>query len=227
MEDGRYLDEFIRNHRKDKTVLDKLTSEVKRQAQTSEGKLTAALEKAAVNTLPFAITQTDFKKTAKGNHNVPRRVLKNLNSDLETALFTFGSGDRIGIMTGDIDGDGKPLLVGIERNASMDRTPVNAIRSVYGLDNPGPWLQNQIKAGKELVLLDKEKANAFLQTYGYMASVGDGIRPEGRARRGVVHPFLVPQKTVLKHDRFGETRQKLRQRPQNETHLQFSTELKK
>ncbi len=23
---------------------------------------------------------------------------------------------------------------------------------------------------------DKEKANAFLQTYGYMASVGDGIR---------------------------------------------------
>ena len=47
-------------------------------------------------------------------------------------------------MTGDIDGDGKPLLVGVERNASMDRTHVNAIRSVYDLDNPGPWLQDQI-----------------------------------------------------------------------------------
>lgn len=86
------------------------------------------------------------------------------------------------MMTGDIDGDGKPLLVGIERNASMDRTHVNAIRSVYGLDNPGPWLQDQIKAGKELVLLDKEKANAFLQTYGaYSASVGDGIRSTGES----------------------------------------------
>ena len=54
--------------------------------------------------------------------------------------------------------------------------------SVYGLDNPGPWLQNQIKAGKELVLLDKEKANAFLQTYGaYSASVGDGIRSTGES----------------------------------------------
>ena len=89
---------------------------------------------------------------------------------------------KLGIDAEIIDGDGKPLLVGIERNVSMDRTPVNAIRSVYGLDNPGPWLQNQIKAGKKLVLLDKEKANAFLQTYGaYSASVGDGIRSTGES----------------------------------------------
>lgn len=57
MEDGSYLDEFIRNHRKDKTVLEKLrdafralveklTGKAKRQAQTAEGKLTAALEAA-------------------------------------------------------------------------------------------------------------------------------------------------------------------------------------
>ena len=57
MEDGSYLDEFIRNHRKDKTVLeklrdafralvDRLTGKAKRQAETAEGKLTAALEAA-------------------------------------------------------------------------------------------------------------------------------------------------------------------------------------
>ena len=135
-----------------------------------------------LDALPLAFTVSDFRKSSKGKHNVPRRVWKNLHSSLETALFSFRQGDRIGIMTGDVDGDGKPLLVGIERNVSMDRTPVNAIRSVYGLDNPGPWLQNQIKAGKELVLLDKEKANAFLQTYGaYSASVGDGIRSTGES----------------------------------------------
>ena len=146
------------------------------------GETPAALNIAGLDALPLAFTVSDFRKSSKGKHNVPRRVWKNLHSSLETALFSFRQGDRIGIMTGDIDGDGKPLLVGIERNVSMDRTPVNAIRSVYGLDNPGPWLQNQIKAGKELVLLDKEKANAFLQTYGaYSASVGDGIRSTGES----------------------------------------------
>ena len=126
---------------------------------------------------PLAFTVSDFRKSSKEKHNVPRRVWKNLHSSLENALFSFRQGDRIGIMTNDIDGDGKPLLVGIERNVSMDRTPVNAIRSVYGLDNPGPWLRNQIKSGKEFVILNKEKANTFLQTYGaYLASVGDGIR---------------------------------------------------
>ena len=146
------------------------------------GETPAALNIAGLDVLPLAFTVSDFRKSSKGKHNVPRRVWKNLHSSLETALFSFRQGDRIGIMTGDIDGDGKPLLVGIERNVSMDRTPVNAIRSVYGLDNPGPWLQNQIKAGKELVLLDREKANAFLQTYGaYSASVGDGIRSMGES----------------------------------------------
>ena len=146
------------------------------------GETPDTLNIAGLDALPLAFTVSDFRKSSKVKHNVPRRVWKNLHGSLETALFAFRQGDRIGILTGDIDGDGKPLLVGIERNVSMDRAPVNAIRSVYGLNNPGPWLQNQIKARKEFVLLDKEKANAFLQTYGaYSASVGDGIRSTGES----------------------------------------------
>lgn len=146
------------------------------------GETPDTLNIAGLDALPLAFTVSDFRKSSKVKHNVPRRAWKNLHGSLETALFAFRQGDRIGILTGDIDGDGKPLLVGIERNVSMDRAPVNAIRSVYGLNNPGPWLQNQIKAGKEFVLLDKEKANAFLQTYGaYSASVGDGIRSTGES----------------------------------------------
>ena len=146
------------------------------------GETPDTLNIAGLDALPLAFTVSDFRKSSKVKHNVPRRVWKNLHGSLETALFAFRQGDRIGILTGDIDGDGKPLLVGIERNVSMDRAPVNAIRSVYGLNNPGPWLQNQIKAGKEFVLLDKEKANAFLQTYGaYSASVGDGICSMGES----------------------------------------------
>lgn len=141
------------------------------------GETPETLASAGLDSLPLAFTISDFHKSAKGKHNVPRRVWKNLNSSLENALFAFRFGDRVGIMTSDIDGDGKPLLVGIERDASMDREPVNAIRSVYGLDNPGAWLKNQFAAGKEYIPLNKEKANAFLQTYGaYSASVGEGIR---------------------------------------------------
>lgn len=141
------------------------------------GETPNTLNIAGLDVLPLAFTVSDFRKSSKEKHNVPRRVWKNLHSSLETALFSFRQGDRIGIMTGDIDGDGKPLLVGIERNVKMNNTYVNAIRSAYGLDNPGPWLQNQIKAGKEFVLLNKEKASAFLHTYdAYLASEGDSIR---------------------------------------------------
>lgn len=76
----------------------------------------------------------------------------------------------------DIDGDGKQLLIGIEANVLMDRQPVNVIHSVYGLDNPKQWVQNQIEAGKTFVLYNEKGANAFLQTYGYLASVGEGIK---------------------------------------------------
>lgn len=126
------------------------------------GETPAALEKTGIDTLPFAFAQADLKKSTRGKHNVPRRVLKSLSNDLETALFAFGSGDRVGILTDDIDGDGKPLLVGIQTAVQMDADKVNAIRSVYGLDNPGAWLKNQIESGKTFRPLDEKRANTFL-----------------------------------------------------------------
>ena len=153
MEDGRYLDEFIRNHRKDKTVLDKLTSEVKRQAQTAEGKLTATLEAAERNAKALQgkggnDTMTAEKYSVKGeNQNeregkrgnerfedektqdrrggrevqkttgdvlrgdtVSRRGRRGVKASFgQKPVRTCRQGDRIGIMTGDIDGDGKPF----------------------------------------------------------------------------------------------------------------------
>ena len=168
------------------------------------GETPDTLAAAGLDPLPLAFTVADFRKSAKEKHNVPRRVWENLHESLENALFAFRLGDRVGIMTDDIDGDGKPLLVGIERNAVMDRKPVNAIRSVYGLDNPGPWLQNQFKSGKEYIPLNKQRADAFFQTYGaYSASVGDGIRsmdgtvtqkePESNGKFSVSSRDMVPE----------------------------------
>ncbi len=134
------------------------------------------LGRSGLDSLPLAMTISDFRKSTQTKHNIPRRVLKNLLYNLETAQFAFANGDRIGILTTDIDGDGKPLLVAIQKNVQMDSDKVNAIRSLYGLDNPASWVRNQIDDGKTFILLDEQKANTTLYPYGYMASRKDGIR---------------------------------------------------
>ena len=141
----------------------------------------AVLEKSGFDALPLAMTIGDFRKSTQKKHNIPRRVLKNLMGNLASPLFSFGSGDRAGIVLNDIDGDGYTLLAALERGTDMDRKPVNAINSLYGLEHPAEWIKNQIDSGNEFVLYDEKRANAFLQTYGYMASVGDGIRSTGES----------------------------------------------
>ena len=73
MEDGRYLDEFIRNHRKDKTVLDKLTGKAKRQVQTAEGKLTETLEAAEKKAQKLGLTRSPWRLRRRISKN-PQRV---------------------------------------------------------------------------------------------------------------------------------------------------------
>lgn len=141
----------------------------------------AVLEKSGFDALPLAMTIGDFRKSTQKKHNIPRRVLKNLVGNLASPLFSFGSGDRAGIVLNDIDGDGYTLLAALERGTDMDRKPVNVINSLYGLEHPAEWIKNQIDSGNEFVLYDEKRANAFLQTYGYMASVGDGIRSTGES----------------------------------------------
>lgn len=141
----------------------------------------AVLEKSGFDALPLAMTIGDFRKSTQKKHNIPRRVLKNLMGNLASPLFSFGSGDRAGIVLNDIDGDGYTLLAALERGTDMDRKAVNVINSLYGLEHPAEWIKNQIDSGNEFVLYDEKRANAFLQTYGYMASVGDGIRSTGES----------------------------------------------
>ena len=140
------------------------------------GETPSALKKSGFDTLPLAMTIGDFRKSTQSKHNIPRRVLKNLMDNLSNPLFSFGNGERVGIVLDDIDGDGYKLLAALEREVNMDREPVNVINSLYGLEHPAEWIKNQIDNENEFVLYDEKRANAFLQTYGYLASVGEGIR---------------------------------------------------
>lgn len=123
----------------------------------------------------LAMPTSVLKKSTKEKHNVPRRVLKSLQNDLKNAWFSFEKDSQYGFVVPDVDGDGKPLLIAIDANGVMDRKRVNVITSVYGLDNPTEWLSNQIADKKRYKVYNKEKADSFLQTYGYLALVEDGI----------------------------------------------------
>lgn len=137
------------------------------------------LRSAGLDALPLAFGTADFRKSVKDKHNVPRRAIKKTQDNLQNALFAFSDGSRIGFVVPDIDADGKPLLIGIEKGVQMDAEMVNAIRSMYGLDHPAEWIQNQIESGKTAIVLDEEKANTFLYPYGYKASRKEGIRSMG------------------------------------------------
>ena len=140
--------------------------------QTPEG-----LEKAGVKGgLPLTLTTSSYRKSVVDKHNIPRRVLNKLGENLQKPILSFGSNGQVGVLIDDIDADGKPVLVGIHADQTMDRETVNDIRSIYGLDNPSAWIQNQIDSGKQLEVYDEEKANKFLQTYGYQASVEGNVR---------------------------------------------------
>jgi len=130
------------------------------------------LSKSNLDANPLAMGQDDFKKSTADKHNIPRRVLKNLHKDISDPVFSFTAGKQSAIMTKDIDGDGKPLVVAIHGGRTMDRLPINRIASIYGVDDMADWVGKQIKGGCKFRVYDIGKANAMLQTHGYLAAVG-------------------------------------------------------
>lgn len=97
------------------------------------------------------------------------KEMTRLTEALSDPVLSFEAGDKIGVLTKDIDGDGKPLLVGVLKNTELDGEIVNRIKSAYGLDDPQAWIKNQIAEGKTLRIYDNEKADSFLGEFGYKA----------------------------------------------------------
>lgn len=130
------------------------------------------LERSGISPLPLAMNQDDFKKSTEIKHNIPRRVLNNIKYNLANPLFSFTAGKQSGIMTSDIDGDGKPVVIAIHGGHNMDRKPINIMKSIYGVDSVKEWVADQINSGAKFRIYDAEKTITMLQTQGYLAAVG-------------------------------------------------------
>ena len=133
------------------------------------GESPSSLDTAGFNGRPLVMSQKDFRKSRSEKHNVPPRAMTRLTEALSDPVLSFEAGDKIGVLTKDIDGDGKPLLVGVLKNTELDGEIVNRIKSAYGLDDPQAWIKNQIAEGKTLRIYDNEKADSFLGEFGYKA----------------------------------------------------------
>lgn len=133
------------------------------------GESPSSLDAAGFDGKPLVMSQKDFRKSRSEKHNVPPRAMTRLAEALSDPVLSFEAGDKIGILTKDIDGDGKPLLVGVLKNTELDGESVNRIKSAYGLDDPQAWIKNQIAEGKTLRIYDSKKADSFLGEFGYKA----------------------------------------------------------
>lgn len=133
------------------------------------GESPSSLDEAGFDGKPLVMSQKDFRKSRSEKHNVPPRAMTRLAEALSDPVLSFEVGDKIGILTKDIDGDGKPLLVGVLKNTKLDGESVNRIKSAYGLDDPQAWIKNQIAEGKTLRIYDSKKADSFLGEFGYKA----------------------------------------------------------
>ena len=133
------------------------------------GESPSSLDTAGFDGRPLVMSQKDFRKSRSEKHNVPPRAMTRLTEALSDPVLSFEVGDKIGVLTKDIDGDGKPLLVGVLKNTKLDGEIVNRIKSAYGLDDPQAWIKNQIAEGKTLRIYDNEKADSFLGEFGYKA----------------------------------------------------------
>lgn len=133
------------------------------------GESPSSLDAAGFDGKPLVMSQKDFRKSRSEKHNVPPRAMTRLAEALSDPVLSFEVGDKIGILTKDIDGDGKPLLVGVLKNTKLDGESVNRIKSAYGLDDPQAWIKNQIAEGKALRIYDSKKADSFLGEFGYKA----------------------------------------------------------
>ena len=206
-EDGK---SYSINNTRDMTISEQL-KEYRAGRLTSHdefyyGSAPTVLNTAGLNGQPLVMSQTDFKKAKSEKHNVPTRAMTRLTESLSDPILSFGAGDKIGILTNDIDGDGKPLLVAISKNVDLDGETVNRIKSAYGLDNPQAWIKNQLSEGKELRIFDNKKADSFLDEFGYLAErpknyrLGDivtGIREKVKSpsQQSVNKQFSVSERT--------------------------------
>jgi hypothetical protein len=144
-----------------------------------------ALKSAGFSENPFAMNQSDYRKSRRsaGNnksnsaHNVPKDFFDDMPKYLADASMIIDNGDRATIVTSypmtDTRGNPSFVVAGVWKDNSMESDTVNQVKSVYPRDGLAEYLRRSEEEGK-LVILDKEKADSIFAAVGKQYSEGQG-----------------------------------------------------
>ena len=145
------------------------------------GKPSDNLIKAGFSNAPFAMNQSDIRKsheaTAKNRnysrHGVSKEFFEQLPSKINNAVMFIVNKNGTTVITdyqmNDRNGEKSFVVAGVWHNQKMENDTVNQIKSVYPLDN---FVNRVFKAADEskLVISDTKKAQAMLATVGVQSS---------------------------------------------------------
>lgn len=130
---------------------------------------------------------------ADHNHQISEEMLASLpeliQSDVAAVFRADPRGERtrgsVILLTTQQDDHGNPVVIALRPNGSNvvyngEVGPAHVVASVYGRENLGSWLQNQVRHGTILYVNEKKAQAVPVETFGAsFASWYAGINPQG------------------------------------------------
>ena len=141
------------------------------------GKPSDQLQDAGFSDKPFAMNQSDYRKSRRkaGNnkhyssHAVPYDFFKKMPQYLSDAPMLIDNGTKVTVVTSygmkDTKGKDSFVIAGTLRNQPMESDRVNLVKSAYPLDDFASQINRAADSGK-LVVINKNKAEQMLATIG-------------------------------------------------------------
>ena len=145
------------------------------------GKPSQQLQKVGLSNAPFAMNQSDYRKSRRkfGNnknyssHAVPYEFFENMPQYFADAPLLIDNGEKVSVITSypmnDTKGQASYIIGGVWQNQQMENDTVNLVKSVYPLDDFVSQIAKAAETGS-LVIINKNKAEQMLATIGIQPS---------------------------------------------------------
>ena len=145
------------------------------------GKPSEQLRSVGFSDAPFAMNQSDYRKSRRtsannkhySSHAVPYDFFEKMPKYLSDAPLLIDNGEKVSIVTSygmnDTRGNASYVIAGVWNNQPMESDTVNQVKSVYPLDDFAERIKKAAEAGK-LVITNKNKAEQMLSTIGIQPS---------------------------------------------------------
>lgn len=139
------------------------------------------LQNAGFSDAPFAINQSDYRKSRRESGKMHTTLLilchtlslKNMPQNLADAPMVIDNGKKATVITPyamkDTKGNDSYVIAGVLRNETMESDTVNLVKSVYPFDDIAQRIISAAEDGK-LVVINKNKAEEMLATIGIQPS---------------------------------------------------------